>query len=156
MASENDIATDLEQRTLVIERIFDAPRDLVFKAWTDPNHMRHWWGPRGFDSTVLAMDFRIGGAYRIQMRSPENTDHWSQGIYREIVPPERLVMVGSWADERGNPTTPETTTTVTFEDRGGKTRLTLHAIFESVTARDAHRGGWNSSFERLAAYLANV
>jgi len=148
--------TNLEQRTLLIERTFDAPRDLVFKAWTDPNHMKHWWGPRGFASTVLTMDFRTGGAYRIHMRSPENTDHWTQGVYREIVPSERLVMVGSWTDEHGNPTTPETTTTVTFEEHAGKTKLTLHATFESVTARDAHRGGWNSSFERLATYLASV
>jgi uncharacterized protein YndB with AHSA1/START domain len=156
MTPGSSSATALEQRTLFIERIFDAPRDLVFKVWTDANHMKHWWGPRGFSSTVLTTDLRVGGTYRIHMRSPENTDHWSQGVYREIISPQRLVMVGSWTDERGNPTTPETTTTVIFEDLGGKTRLTLHAVFESVTARDAHRGGWNSSFERLASYLANV
>lgn len=156
MTPGNGSATDLETRTLFIERIFDAPRDLVFKVWTDANHMKHWWGPRGFSSTVLTMDLRVGGTYRIHMRSPENTDHWSQGVYREIISPQRLVMVGSWTDERGNPTTPETTTTVVFEDLGDKTRLTLHAVFESVTARDAHRVGWNSSFERLASYLASV
>ena len=96
---ENESAAELEQRTLLIERIFDAPRELVFSAWTDPKHMVQWWGPQGFASTVLTMDFRIGGSYRIHMRSPGNTDHWTQGIYREIVPPERLVMVGSWTDE---------------------------------------------------------
>jgi len=136
--------------------VFQSMCDLVFKAWTDPKHPVHWWGPRGFASTVVRMDFRTGGSYRIHMRSSENTDHWTQGIYREIVPPERLVMVGSWTDEHGNPTSPETVTTVTFEDRAGKTKLTLHAIFESVAARDAHRGGWNSSLDRLASYLASV
>jgi uncharacterized protein YndB with AHSA1/START domain len=156
MAPESSTAATLEQRTLFIDRIFDAPRELVFRAWTDPEHIVHWWGPRGFKSTVLALDVRSGGAYRIHMRSPENTDHWSQGIFREVVPPERLVMVGSWADKDGNPTTPQTVATVTFEDRGGKTRLTLHQVFDTETARDAHRGGWNSSMDVLAEYLASV
>lgn len=156
MAPEDTAAPTLEQRTLFIDRTFDAPRELVFKAWTDPQHIVQWWGPRGFKSTVLTLDLRSGGAYRIHMRSPENTDHWSQGIYREVVPPERLVMVGSWADRDGNPTTPQTVATVTFEDLGGKTRLTLHQVFETETARDAHRGGWSSSMEVLAEYLATV
>jgi uncharacterized protein YndB with AHSA1/START domain len=84
-------------------------------------------------------------------------DHWSQGVYREIVPPERLVMVGSWADAHGNPTRPETVLTLTFEDQNGKTKLRLHQTgFESVTARDAHNTGWTSSFDCLAEYLATV
>lgn len=156
MAAEPSTAASLEERTLFIDRIFDAPREVVFKAWTDPQHMVHWWGPRGFKSTVLTLDLRPGGAYRIHMRSPENTDHWSQGVYREVVPPGRLVMVGSWADKDGNPTTPETVATITFEDLGGKTRLTLHQVFETETARDAHRGGWTSSMDVLAEYLASL
>ena len=84
-------------------------------------------------------------------------DHWTQGVYREVVPPERLVMVGAWADAKGNPTRPETTLTLLFEDVGGKTKLTLHnAVFESVTARDMHNEGWTSSLDCLAAYLATV
>ena len=154
MTPGNGSATELEQRTLLLDRVFDAPRDVVFKAWSEPEHLIHWWGPRGFTTDIEKMEFRVGGAYRIHMRSPEGSDHWSQGVYREIVPPVRLVMVGSLADARGTPTTPETVLTVTFEERGAQTRLTLHSVFETVTARDAHRGGWSSSLERLVEYLA--
>jgi uncharacterized protein YndB with AHSA1/START domain len=144
-------------RVLVITRIFDAPRELVFKAWTDPEHLVRWMGPRGFKSTVVHSELRAGGAYRIHMLGPEGDHHWTQGVFREIVEPERLVMAGGWADEEGNPTSPETLLTLTFEDHAGKTKLTLHqAVFESATACDAHRGGWNSSLDRLAEYLATV
>lgn len=147
-------AAEIAERVLVIERVFDAPRSLVFKAWTDPEHMVHWFGPRGFKSTVLKSELRPGGAYRIHMLGPDG-DHWTQGVFREVVPPERLVMAGGWGDAEGNYTRPQTTLTLTFEDLGGKTRMTLRQeIFESVTARDEHRGGWSSSFDRLAEYLA--
>jgi uncharacterized protein YndB with AHSA1/START domain len=154
MGAAANLVTEPADRVLVITRVFDAPRSLVFKAWTDPEHMVHWFGPRGFKSTVLKNDLRPGGAYRIHMLGPDG-DHWTQGVYREVVPPERLVMVGSWADAHGNPTRPETTLTLLFEDHGGKTKLTLHnAVFESVTARDAHQSGWTSSLDCLAEYLA--
>jgi uncharacterized protein YndB with AHSA1/START domain len=157
MAGRSNTAAEPAERVLVITRIFDAPRSLAFKAWTEPEHLVHWFGPRGFTSTILANDARPGGAYRVHMRGPEGDDHWSQGVYREIVEPERLVLAGAWTDADGKPTSPETLLTVTFEEHDGKTKLTLHqAVFESVTARDAHRGGWTSSLERLAEYLATV
>jgi len=152
-----DPVTEPADRVLVITRVFDAPRELVFKAWTDPQHLVHWMGPRGFRSTVVHSEPRAGGAYRIHMLGPEGDDHWTQGVFRELVEPERVVMAGSWAYAQGNPTSPETLLTITLEDHEGKTRLTLHqAIFESVTARDQHRGGWSSSLDRLAEYLATV
>ena len=157
MAAGSTLVTEPADRVLVITRIFDAPRELVFKAWTDPNHLVHWMGPRGFKSTVERSDLRAGGGYRIHMLGPEGDDHWTQGVYREIVEPERFVMAGSWADAQGNPTSPETLLTITFEEQDGKTRLTLHqAVFESATARNQHRGGWNSSFDRLSDYLATI
>jgi len=158
MDAGNSVAAQQpEERVLVIERIFDAPRGLVFKAWTEPERMVRWFGPRGFTSTILKADFRAGGAYRFHMRSPEGTDHWMQGVYREVVEPERLVSSCAWADAQGKPTRPETLLTVTFEEHKGKTKLTLNqAVFESVTARDLHNGGWSSSMDRLAEYLATV
>jgi uncharacterized protein YndB with AHSA1/START domain len=155
MAAGSNAATELNERVLVITRVFDASRELVFKAWTDPKHMARWFGPRGFTTSIVHSDYRPGGAYRLHMRGPDGDDHWTQGVFREIAEPERLVMSGSWADSEGNPTSPETLLTLTFEEHEGKTRLTLHqAAFESVTARDSHRGGWNSSLERLAEFLA--
>jgi uncharacterized protein YndB with AHSA1/START domain len=156
MGAATKFITEPADRVLKITRIFDAPRTLVFNAWTQNEHMANWFGPRGFKSTVIKNDLRPGGAYRIHMHAPDG-DHWMQGVYREVVPPECLVMVGSWADANGNLTRPETTLTLIFEDVDGKTRLTLHqAVFESVTARDMHGEGWTSSLECLAEYLATA
>jgi uncharacterized protein YndB with AHSA1/START domain len=157
MAAGSNLAVEPEDRVLIITRIFDAPRELVWKAWTEPERMVKWHGPRGFTSTIERSDFRPGGAFRIHMRGPENDEHWTQGVFREIVAPQRLVMAGCWADAQGRPVGPETTVTVTLENLGARTQLTLHqALFESVTARDAHNGGWNSSLDCLAEYLATA
>jgi uncharacterized protein YndB with AHSA1/START domain len=156
MGAAMNLVTEPSDRVLVITRVFDAPRELVFKAWTQPEHMARWFGPAGFTSKVLKHDLRPGGAYRVHMIGPDG-DHWSQGLYREVVPPARLVMDFGWADANGNRTRPETTLTLLFEDVGGKTRLTLHqSVFESVTARDMHNEGWTSSLDCLAEYLATV
>jgi uncharacterized protein YndB with AHSA1/START domain len=155
MGAATNLVTEPADCVLVITRVFDAPRELVFKAWTESEHIARWFGPRGFTSKVLKNDLRPGGAYRIYMQGPAGDDHWTQGVYREVVPPERLVMAGSWADAHGNPTRPETALTLLFEDLGGKTKLTLHnAVFDSVSARDQHNSGWNSALDCLAEYLA--
>jgi uncharacterized protein YndB with AHSA1/START domain len=155
MAASNSATAESAERVLTIERIFDAPRALVWKAWAEPDRMVKWHGPRGFTSTIERSDFRPGGAYRIHMLGPDNDDHWTQGVFHEIVEPERLVMTGCWTDAEGKPTSPETLVAITFEDHNGKTKLTLHQSgFESISARDAHRGGWSSAFDRLAEYLA--
>jgi len=157
MAAQNSAAAQPEEPVLVITRTFDVPRDLVWKAWTEPERLARWFGPRGFTNTILKADFRPGGAYRFHMRSPDGTDHWLQGVYHEIVEPERLVSTFAWADAEGKPILPETLLTVSLAEHGGKTKLTLHqAIFESVTARDQHNEGWSSSLERLAEYLAKA
>jgi uncharacterized protein YndB with AHSA1/START domain len=150
-------AAEPPELELLLTRTFDAPPSLVFKAWTEPERLAQWWGPRGFTLASCNVDLRPGGAYRFQMRGSGGDDHWSQGIFREIVERELLVMAGSWADAAGNPTGPETLVTVTFEEHNGKTKLTLRQVgFESSTSRDAHRGGWTSSLERLADYLVTV
>ena len=143
-------------RVLKIERVFDAPRSLVFKAWTEPEHIAKWWGPRGFTSTVLKNDLRAGGAYRIHMRGPERRSLVAGRVSR--IRTARAAGDGrKLGGANGNPTRPETTVTLLFEDVGGKTRLTLHnAIFESTTARDMHNSGWSSALDCLGEYLASV
>jgi len=144
-------AAELE---LVITRILDAPRELVFKAWTEPDRAIRWWGPRGFTTAHYELDFRPDGAYRVCMRSPEGTEHWQRGVCREVVEPERLVFTFAWEDSEGTPGH-ETVVTVTLAEFGAKTKLTLHqVVFETVTARDLHQGGWASALECLAEYLA--
>src|SRR5229473_7502146 len=138
MAETADVATETAERELVIARILNAPRELVWKAWTEPERQAQWLGPRGFTTLSCQMDVRPGGSFRFGMRSPEGTDHWLQGVYSEVVEPERIVSTYVWTDAHGNPTRPETLLTVTFADIDGKTKLTLHqGVFESVTARDA-------------------
>jgi uncharacterized protein YndB with AHSA1/START domain len=156
-AARNSAAAESAGLELLVTRTFDAPCSLVFKAWTEPERLAQWWGPRGFTLASCKLDLRPGGDYRFHMRGSESDDHWSQGIFREIAEQERLVMAGSWVDAKGNPTGPETLVTVTFEEHNGKTKLTLRQVgFESATSRDAHRGGWTSSLERLADYLVTV
>jgi len=153
MVARDSAAARSAERELVITRVFDAPPRLVFKAWTEPARLVQWWGPQGFTVPACAMDVRPGGAFRFRMRGPDGADHWLQGVYQEIVEPERLVCTWTWVDADGKPGH-ETLLTVHFAEQGGKTRLTLHqAIFESVSARDGHQDGWTSSLDRLGAYL---
>jgi uncharacterized protein YndB with AHSA1/START domain len=155
MEAKSDVAAESTERELLITRIFDAPQHLVFKAWTEPERLMRWWGPRGFTMTLCEMDLRPGGFFRFHTRSPEGTEHRTQGVFREIVEPERLVLTRAWVDAEGKPGH-ETLLTVTFADHGGKTMLTLHqAVFESVTARDAHHGGWSTALDCLGDYLAS-
>lgn len=143
------------ENELAITRVFEAPRTLVFRAWTDPEQMARWAAPRGYSRGQASADVRVGGSYRACIRSPEGQDHWVHGQYREIVAPERLVMTHGWLDERGQPG-PMTLVTVTFEALGPRrTRMNfLQTGFDSVASRDGHDGGWTSSFEQLVDLLA--
>jgi uncharacterized protein YndB with AHSA1/START domain len=143
-------------RELVITRVFDAPRQIVWKAWTDPEHLMRWWGPHGFKTRVSAMDVRVGGGWRFCMRSPAGKDEWQYGVYREIVELERLVFSYAFEDDTGKPRH-ETLVTVTFADEGAKTRITLHqGVFESVAVRDDHVEGWGEALDHLAEYASNA
>jgi uncharacterized protein YndB with AHSA1/START domain len=154
MAARTSTATRSAERELVITRAFDAPRALVFKVWTEPERLVRWWGPEGFTVPSCEMDLRPGGAFRFLMRSPEGNDHRLQGVYREIVEPERLVFTWAWVGANGKPGH-ETLVTVTFAEHGAKTKLTLHqAVFESVESRDSHEEGWTECLDRLAVCLA--
>jgi uncharacterized protein YndB with AHSA1/START domain len=159
--TESDTAT----QDLVIERVFDAPLENVWKAWTDPEEFKKWWGPEHFTAPVAEIDLREGGAYLNCMRSPDGQDYWTTGTYREIVPMERLVYTDSFADENGNVVPGshygmgddfplEMTVTVTFEEQDGKTKMTLHhAGMPAGDMSDQAGAGWNQSFDKLAASL---
>jgi uncharacterized protein YndB with AHSA1/START domain len=139
---------------LTVTRLIDAPRALVFKAWTDPALVVRWWGPRGFSVLECQIDPRPGGAYRKVMRSPEGTLHRLRGVYREVAPPERLHFSFAWEDEQGG-LGPQSLVTITLAEQDGKTRLTLHqAGFDTNTARDSHQAGWSTALERLAEELS--
>ena len=154
MAARTSDALQPTERELVVTRVFDAPRALVFKAWTEPERAARWWGPRGFTTLSCEMDVRSGGAWRRRMRSPEGTVHVKRGVYREVAPPERLVFTYADEDAAGK-TGHETLVTVSFAEAGGKTTLTLRqAVFETVAVRDSHRAGWTGCMERLADHLA--
>lgn len=153
-SASNAIADD---RTLVIERVFDAPPELVFAAWTDPEQAKQWMGPRDYPAFQSESDLRVGGKWRSGLRSPDGRAMWNGGVYREIVPPKRLVYTFAW-DEDSGMHGPETLVTVDLaEIAGGKTRMTMRqAVFDTTSNRDGHRGGWNSMFDRLAEYLARA
>jgi uncharacterized protein YndB with AHSA1/START domain len=154
VAANSDAIATSSERELVITRVLDAPRELVFKAWTEAEQVARWWGPKGFETTFCEMDIRPGGAYRVGMRSPQGTHHVRRGVYREIIEPERIAFTYAWEDAEGRPGH-ETLVAVTFAKQRTKTKLTLHqAMFETVTARDSHQAGWTSCLERFAEYLA--
>ena len=94
MAQTNTTIAQTDERTIVITRVFDAPRRLVFEAWTDPRHVAQWWGPPGFDSPLCEMDLRTGGLFRIHLRAPDGVIHPCRGVFRELIEPERIVYAG--------------------------------------------------------------
>jgi uncharacterized protein YndB with AHSA1/START domain len=147
-----------EEQELVLTRVFDAPRELVFKVWTDPKHVALWWGPHRFTNPVCELDLRPGGAILIHMRGPDGVVYRMTGVYREVVEPERLVFTSAALDAAGNPMF-ELLTTVTFAEEGGKTKQILRARVIKRTAQAAPylagmQAGWTQSLERLAAYVA--
>jgi uncharacterized protein YndB with AHSA1/START domain len=164
MTDENNIRTTgtarrpLAEREITITRIFDAPRSLVFKAWTDARMLAQWWGPKGFTNPVCEFDARVGGAIRIHMRTPDGTVYPMDGEIREIVPPERLVFTNNALDDKGHRII-EGFTTVTFAEEGGKTKLTLHtrgtAMTEiAVNYLQGMEHGWSQSIDKLTELLA--
>ena len=144
---------------LTLTRVFDAPRELVFAAWTDPRHVAQWWGPRGFTTPVCEMDVRPGGKVFIVMRGPDGTENPTHGVLDEVVVPERLVMsAAGFEDEAGTPRF-EVRNTVTFTEQDGKTLLTLHALVLKATpemepALTGMRQGWTETLDRLGEFLA--
>ena len=142
------------QPELTIRRTFDAPRSLVFRMWTDDEHLKRWCCPTGFTIPFSEGDIRPGGTFRTCMRSPQGEDNWLGGTYTEIVPDKKIAFTHAWQDEAGN-SEDETLVTITLADTDdGKTRLTLHQVFFlSEASRDGHLAGWNETLDQLERYL---
>jgi uncharacterized protein YndB with AHSA1/START domain len=152
--------TDPTLAELVITRIFDAPRELVWQAWTDPKHLAQWWGPKGFNSSACEMDLLVGGRFSLDLCAPNGVIYPCKGTYLEIKIPERIVY-SSAADGTqpcGAGLPPRSVVTVTFFEHQGKTTLTIHTRFESDSDREAslqsgYSTGWAQCLERLAGAL---
>jgi uncharacterized protein YndB with AHSA1/START domain len=170
---ERSISATSGDREFVTTRTFDAPRDLVWKAFSEAAHLMQWWGPKDFTMRVGTLDFRPGGLFHYCMTSPDGLEMWGVFVYREIVAPERIVFVSSFSDETGepvrspfSPTWPlEILNILTLTEHEGKTTLTLRggplnateaerATFEA--AHDSVRQGFTGTLDRLAAYLATM
>ena len=144
------------EREIVLTRLFDAPRNLVFDAMTKPELLRRWFGPRGWSLVVCEVDLKVGGAWRFVLRGPDGTEMGMRGVYREIVPPERSVHTESFDDFPG-----ESLVTTTLVEQGGKTRLTGTVLYPSQEIRDmviksGMEHGAAETYDKLAEHLASI
>jgi uncharacterized protein YndB with AHSA1/START domain len=161
------------QAEFTLTRTFDAPRDVVWKAWTDAEALARWWGAKGSEIRVASLDLRPGGAFHYSMTRPDGPDVWAKFIYREVTPPERLVFVNSFADEHGNlagnpwlPVWPlEILNELTFTEQDGKTTLDLRGgpinatdaeVEAYIQMRPSLQGGFKGTFQQLDEYLASL
>jgi uncharacterized protein YndB with AHSA1/START domain len=168
-----ELSDDTAEETFVISRTFDAPREVMFRVWTDNEHLRNWFGPKETTIVQSTNDSRPDGIYHYAMRTPDGRTMWGRWVYREIVPPQRLVFINSFSDEKAGLTRPpfserwpsEMLTTITFAERQGKTTVTVRSkpinanAEERKTFAASHasmNGGWSGTFEKLAAYLPEV
>lgn len=144
------------QPTIVMRRSFKAPRRLVYQAFTRPEHLRRWWGPRELELVVCEIDLRVGGAYRFVQRAPDGQEFAFRGVYRELRPPERIVSTFVFELMPDH----EAVTTVVLEEANGVTTLTSTVVHDSVEARDAHfaamEPGAIDTYDRLAELLASM
>ena len=170
----NTTQTAATSSDFVISRVLNAPRNLVWKCFTDPEHMKQWWGPKGVTVVTSNMDLRVGGTYLYGMKLPDGSVMWGKFVYREVSPQDRFVVINSFSDEKGgvtrhplSPTWPlEMLSVFTFEDQpGGKTKFTIRWSPHNATAEEqktfdaGHASmtqGWSGTLEQLEAYLAKT
>jgi uncharacterized protein YndB with AHSA1/START domain len=153
-----------------ISRVFDATRDKVWQAWTEPARLKQWWGPRGFKVHTCKVDLRPGGTFLYGMKAPDGSDMWGKFVYREIDAPKKLVFVVSFSDSQGGITRHPgmenwpvyILSTVTFEEQGGKTRVTVQWTPQDASeierktfeeGRSSMQQGWGGTLDQLTAYL---
>jgi uncharacterized protein YndB with AHSA1/START domain len=162
MATVSSVDLDQDPRSIIGRRVFDAPRKLVFSAFTDPKHLSQWWGPNGFSTTTSAFEFRPGGRWRYVMHGPDGRNYQNLITFEEIVPPQRIVFRHGGSEIGGDDAMEpvQFRTTILFEDLGGKTRLTWRGDFPSAAERDrvvkeyGAAQGLVQNLERLAAFVA--
>jgi uncharacterized protein YndB with AHSA1/START domain len=157
----------------VIKRTFDAPVERVWRAWTEPEQMAQWWGPKGFTCEVVKLDLRPGGTFHYRLRSPQGQEMWGRFAYREAVPNERLVYINSFSDPEGGVSRHplhkdwplEILSTIIFVEQDGKTTVTIHWIPYEATeieretfekGKDSMQGGWTGTLDQLEAYLGKA
>ena len=145
---------DTANRELVISRVFNAPKELVWKVWTEPEHIKQWWGPNGFTSTIFQMDVKPGGVWDFIMHGPDGTDYKNKSVYKEVVKYEKLVY--------DHVSGPKFQFTVTFKEQGKKTLISIQMLFETVELRDQTvktfkaDEGLRQNMEKLEVYLEKI
>ena len=154
------MTTTTTDQEITITRLFNAPRELVWKVWTDPYHLQRWWGPHGFVNTDCAIQLQVGGVMHLNMHAPDGKVYPCQGTFREIIAPERLVYDGDPTAEHacGAGLPPNATVTITFAERGDQTLLTLHTRFAAAERLQAAAEagfviGWEATLETLVDYF---
>lgn len=144
--------TNTADREIVSTRVMNAPRELVFKAWTDPKHLAQWWGPKGFTNTFHEFDLRPGGVWRFVMHGPDGTDYQNKSVFVELLKPERIVF--------NHVSGPQFQVTTTFGEQGGKTKVTFRMLFDTVAECDKVKSfvpeANEQNFDRLESQLAKM
>jgi uncharacterized protein YndB with AHSA1/START domain len=157
-------------KDFVISRVYDAPRERVWQAWTEEQRLKQWWGPKGFKTHTCKVDLRVGGTFLYGMTAPDGAEIWGRFIYREIVAPEKLVFIVSFSDPQGGRTRHpwseswplDILSTVTFETQGKRTNLTVRWVPHEASelerrtfdeGRDSMNQGWGGTLDQLSAYL---
>ncbi len=152
MSTKHNNKTNTADREIVTTRVLNAPRELVFKAWTDPDHLVHWWGPKGFTNTFHEFDLRPGGIWRFVMHGPDGVDYQNKSVFVEVVNPGRIVF--------DHVSGPRFQVVVTFAEQAGKTKLTFRMRFESAAECEKVKAfaveGNEQNFDRLEAQLAKM
>lgn len=166
----NKMTLKVEGQELILERVFNAPRELVFKAFSEAEHLKHWWGPRGWELTVCNVDFRPGGIWHYCMKCMDENqgdfygfESWGKAVYEEIVEPEKIVYVDYFSDAEGNAAEgmPSSQITMTFEKHEGKTKLVSRAQYASAEALKSvmemgMEQGITETWDRLAEHLQSI
>lgn len=158
--SANKASSRVEGSKLIIERFFDAPKELVFSMFIEPNHLGRWWGPNGWETAIYKMEVKPGGVWHYCMRSPDGRESWGKALYREVSPPDRLVYVDAFSDEQGNEAAgmPVVLITMDFSSEGNGSKVVSQTIFETqeelqkVVDMQAVEGT-SETYDRLENYM---